>query len=334
MTGGQSAPATSAAGEADGHDAPAATGAVPVALKDRPAVALVTFLIALLGAVTGSLSFFAARDIDVTATAGYGAAQRSWSLQVSLVNNSQRGVSLVSAEYYVGNTPVAHVERWLGSVPEADDPRPENEIYSGAQPLPVAVTPGSSIVGTAVFSEPDGSPDDDRVLDLYNQVFAGGVPHLEEPAPLTLRMVFKPDYALTVTVAPPPQWASPREFADEGFAPGWHGLYIFREDAMVKKIQLKGNNDRPGLGRVELYRPAGEGSFYAIERPVPTAGYVLFPLPKLEPGTYVYSYTVDGEMRAAVTLVQPCPKEYFEESDLDYPPGSSGVDACFPPEEQ
>jgi hypothetical protein len=85
---------------------------------------------------------------------------------------------------------------------------------------------------------------------------------------------------------------------------------------------------------VKLYRPGGKGSFYAVERPVPAHGYVEFPLPKLEPGTYTYSYTVDGEMQAAVTLVQPCPKKYFALSGLDYPPDSSGVNACLPPEEQ
>lgn len=311
---------------APGESQPAASEKKTHPFKDSLAVSVITFSLALLGAFTGTLTFVRSIAVDVVASARYGPNQRPESLEVSLVNTSERGVNLVSGQLLVGEQVLASLSRWLPSVPEVSDSRPEGEIFAGAQPLPFAVAPGQSSVGTAIFSPPSGER---RDIDLWNKVLRQGIPDLEDPSSVRLALQFQPRHSVTVDVVAPSGAIPGRELLDTGYAPGWHSLLNYDKDGRVSAIML-GGSSRAAVGTLTLWKEKDSRPLFVAQRPLADSGWGDFRLPRLGDGTYAWAFEVAGETVGVGEVGVPCPRAFYDQSGLKYPPRSSGVDECNP----
>lgn len=278
----------------------------------KAAAAVVTFLIAVAGAIFGGISFSSAQRIRVSITPRYIEAQRPGTYRVGIVNSSARAVNMVAGEVLVDGQVLADISQVLPLVADNFDLRTAAELQQQARELPYSVGVGESIAGTITFAPRFGMSDDndprlnERIELLYGKAKDNPVDPGER---VKLRLRFEPGGERTEIVRFAAGGHSGR-FNDVDHLPGWttwinltKGRWVFRAG---------GPGDVPALATLRLWRGADGGTpLLSRTRPL-IVGWTHFPLPPLKRGAYFWALASASRVVAVGDFAIPC-KGAFEQ---------------------
>jgi hypothetical protein len=121
--------------------------------------AFATFVIAVVGAVTGTISFFGQREVRVRLIPrAYEPVQRQGALRIGVVNGSYRGVSIVDGTVLFHGRAFAKIIKVLPSAGLLSDTSRSNaDLLSAGQELPFAIAAGASLAGAVLWQVDDQS---------------------------------------------------------------------------------------------------------------------------------------------------------------------------------
>jgi hypothetical protein len=268
--------------------------------------AVVTFVIALVGAVLGGVSFFNEQRIKVNVTAAFTERQRAWTYQLGIVNSSARAVNIVSGEVFVDDQLVGNVEAILPFVTDVADLRTEAELQEAALELPYSVGAGASIAGTVMYDTVFPPADVnikqwERTVNLVNDPEAAGR--------IRLRLKFEPGGEENVTV----RFVNTGRlvpFLDVDHLPGWHSWIDLKPHRGIRPVfKAGGPGDAPALATLQLWRSKRDGRpFFTRSQPL-IRGWTEFPLPALKRGAYVWALMSASKVVAVGEFAIPCKGE-------------------------
>lgn len=113
---------------------------------------MVTFLLAVLGAYTGTAAWLDQRRVSVRVTpAPYPAATQAEPIEAAVVNRSQRSVALTSGRVLLEGEDVGEVTALRTELPLGWRFLVRREVFDGARPLPVTLEPGTSTTAALVW---------------------------------------------------------------------------------------------------------------------------------------------------------------------------------------
>jgi hypothetical protein len=123
----------------------------------KAAGAFATFVIAVVGAVTGTISFFGQREVRVRLIPrAYEPVQRQGALRIGVVNGSYRGVSIVDGTVLFNGRAFARIIKVLPSAGLlSDETRSSADLLSAGQELPFAIAAGESLAGAVLWQVDD-----------------------------------------------------------------------------------------------------------------------------------------------------------------------------------
>jgi hypothetical protein len=121
--------------------------------------AFATFVIAVVGAVTGTISFFGQREVRVRLIPrAYEPVQRQGALKIGVVNGSYRGVNIVDGTVLFHGRAFAKIIKVLPSAALLSDTSRSNaDLLSAGQELPFAIAAGESLAGAVLWQVDDQS---------------------------------------------------------------------------------------------------------------------------------------------------------------------------------
>ena len=270
-------------------------------INNSPVIVVITLVIALVGAVTGTISFFREQRVDLHLSARYRNAVDN-TLQVGIVNNSSRGVSIVRGEIVLngsGNEPIGEVVRVLRGVPGRGDTRVEQELFAAAEELPFAIDAGQSLAGTLLFKP---SADTKEARARFNSAF---VPFDETyKNRIWLRLDFAPGGSKSTRVEIPDDWGPGDRPRDSDHALGWRSSLVLDRRLHVVTIMVAGPEQ--ALGTLQVWRVRDPRPVFEETQPVFETQGVHFHLPKLPSGQYDWAVTVSGRAVIVGNFIQPC----------------------------
>jgi hypothetical protein len=251
-----------------------------------------TFLIAVLGAVTGTIAWLDTRDpdIDLDASARAGVSLVSdrivpEDVTVAVVNKSSRGLSLVEGKVQLAGASVGDV------VAAASEPGATSDRASALPTLLPRTIPSEGTSRLRLQWRPVSA----RGRDLMKEARRS-----PENRRLTLRLRFEPGGWEQATVH---VGSSPRALG------GWSPLVTIADKRLIGMgLQVDDPGSGPALATLRVW-PQNSGTRDAVftsSRPVAWGLPAFFPLPRLAPGTYLYSLAAEDQTVGAGSVRTPC----------------------------
>jgi hypothetical protein len=258
--------------------------------------AVVTFLIAVLGAVTGTIAWRDSRhidvDIDASARTGFslvlpdGHRITVEDITVAVVNKSARGVTLTEGRVLVAKTPVGTV-----SAAAAESGSATDEAAVRPTPLPRTIPSNGSSRLRLQW----------RPLDARARLLAELAERLPpEKRDLMISLRFEPGRWQTVRVR---VGSSPLVLG------GWAPLVTLAKQQVVGMgLQALDAGSGPALATLTIWRQNSntQHAIFTSNRPVAWGLPAFFPLPKTRPGAFLYSLAAEDQTVAAGRIRTPC----------------------------
>jgi hypothetical protein len=304
---------------------------------------VVTFVIAVLGAITGTVSFIGQQDVQVrVGPAEHRPFERSGAVKVAVVNGSYRSVRIVGGEMLFNGRPFAPVAKVLPDARVLSDPRQSSwDIWSSGREPPFAIEGGASFAGAIMWHNENRALYDRmrrtsaRVADAQQRVdtlrawddpdpasraeLVRAQKIASTPLKLTLRLDFEPGGTRTVPVAVVLDSPSSRPG-------GWYAEVLLKhgriqamtvtkldEVPVIATLQLWPVGTRTGSRRVTRPLAVPYESNFGSHRDSPTSRYLerrrasgRFPLGSLPAGRYAWALLSGGKLQEAGTLITPC----------------------------
>jgi hypothetical protein len=276
-------------------------------LNNSPIIVLITLGIALFGAVTGGISFYRDQRVDAYLTAYYEPGQRARTLQIGIVNNSSRGISIVSGKLTLGtpdNEPIAEVARVSRDVQAGIGQRQEMEFFSATEGLPFAIDAGQSLAGTMLFRMPEDA--NQKIQDQHNSVLVPALANERKNYQVWLWLNITPGGSINAHVQ------MPATFSDSGlmsrdYAAGWESTLVLDGRRRVVRISIEARE--PSLGTLQLWRIPNRKPVFKATQPIFESQSAIFVLPGLPSGKYEWAVTVGGRAVIVSNFTQPCTDE-------------------------
>jgi len=269
--------------------------------------ATVTFALAVIGAVTGFISFRRSNDIHVEMTARQTTfALRSF--EIGIVNSSQRAVSVTGGKLYFDGYQVGEVHRLVpGARP---DQAGSGTTPAAGAPLPYSLAGGQAFAGTLTWRMPDDgwSP---VVLERFSKYIGRGRHGGQRPdGRFTVDLELEPGGHIKRSVVL--GVGAVQEDGDghqTGHRPGWQTLLaLSRSDRAVQALLVYHLVPDPAVASFELWG-AADRPLHSARRPVVEAslGPTRFAFPRSLPaGRYSWAVEVDGKTVASGAFRTPC----------------------------
>jgi len=262
---------------------------------------VVTLLIAIVGAVTGTISFVRSARVAIVlaATGPYtGVHQGARDLGVSIVNTSSQKVNLVRGTVLFRGHPMGVV----------------TGVLSPKQPLPYTVDAGGSFAGAITWRISNAALARDMLSQWRHNAKATG---------LRLRLDFIPGGTkyVDVTVAAVPSFETfeapspvPVVLAPTLYTAGsdWGAGFAINSQRRVLGVDVF-TLPRPYVLTLRIWRPLGgrviaSSQAPVVEQPVPGGmSDALLPVGRLPRGTYAFAVSDGGNVVVTGDFAIPCP---------------------------
>lgn len=287
--------------------------------------AIATFAIALVGAITGWISFHRSNNIHVEITPRQ-ASFDARSFDVGLINSSQRAVTLREGIVRFDGGMLGRVTRFVPG-PGAGDPRSAEERVAGALQVPFALAAGQALAGTLEWALPaEGyGPEMLRKFERYLSADRRG----GQPADKR--------FTLEVDIEPGDDVSSPilltvtgfDKATQDGHLRGWHSLLsLEKRSRAVNALVVFAGETTAAIASFELWGSRAK-PLLTGRRPVgQSVRFARFAVPKdLAPGSYSWAVSINGAPTAIGRFKTPCsvPARSTSQRHLpgaDVPPGT------------
>ena len=281
----------------------------------KGAAAVVTVLLAIWGAITGTLAWNDQRRFDVLGRAeSYVASGSANPIRITLVNRSQRPVSLVGGRVVLEGATLGHVTSATPTRAVGEQVRTAGELRAESQVLPLDLPPGSSFAGALFW---DVSPAVSKRLlakitlsppefsaggDLFDEVF--GAPQAVD-VDVRVRLDFGGDDVEDVRLP---------VVRPSRFDGGYPELQFELRRARVVALQaLPSAVLAPTIATLELWSERAMRSLRRVQRPLSPGEPARFPLPGLRDGIYTWALRYGGQT-ATGRFTTPCGGAAMEDS--------------------
>jgi hypothetical protein len=257
----------------------------------RPAAATITVIVAIWGAVTGTLAWLQSRDISVDLSAEtYSGFFRTTAaglmspdeFRVSVINTSSRAVTLTEGDVLVDGQVVGRVSS-AGL---------DQSLNAPTVSLPYSFSSDAS--SRVRLNWTIGTTASRRLLDAKSKVAITN-------RDMAIRLKFEPGGVHSVKVRMGQQPLDPG---------GWKMLMALEADTVETFELLPGTrNVQPALGGLELWRQSGTTwkRILKMREPAAWQNPALFVLPRdLADGDYRFSASADDTLVAVTSLHLPC----------------------------
>jgi hypothetical protein len=278
----------------------------------RALAAGVTFLLAVLGAYTGTSAWLDQRRISVRVTpAPYPAATQAEPIEAALVNRSQRSVALTSGRVLLDGEDVGDVGALRTELPLGWRFLIRRDVLDGARPLPVTLEPGTSTTAAFFWDTTSERASDfvRRRMDVpFDDAENGRAPRQRVPLRMELELRLDPGGTNTsrVTVVRPRSVSA-------------HQLSSPNMNATVRNRRVTGLQTTgalpEGVATLRIWDSRSAAPVRMVSRPISGPG-TRFPVDVLRRGRYSWALetrddTFTGE------FVSPCdPKRSIRRVDL------------------
>jgi hypothetical protein len=278
----------------------------------RTLAAGVTFLLAVLGAYTGTSAWLDQRRISVRVTpAPYPAATQAEPIEAALVNRSQRSVALTSGRVLLDGEDVGDVTALRTELPLGWRFLIRRDVVDGARPLPVTLEPGTSTTA-AFFWDTTGERASDLVRRRMNVPLDDAVderaPRRRVPLRMELELHLDPGGTKTnrVTVVQP-RSASSLQLSSPDM------------DAIVRNRRVTGLQATgalpEGVATLRIWDSRSAAPVRVVSRPISGPG-TRFPIDVLRRGRYSWALETRDDTFTG-QFVSPCdPKRKIRRVDL------------------
>jgi hypothetical protein len=292
-----------------------------------------TFVIAVIGAVTGTISFFDQREVRVRLIAGtYEPDVRSSALRIGVVNDSSRGVSIVDGGVFFNGQLLGKINRVLPNTRLLSDAmHSTSDVISAARELPFAIAAGESIAGAVLWQLDDWIYSElkkemsaisyaDHIVYLF-----GPRGHLNTPTQkgmvararkvaqtqlkLRIEVRFEPGGIQSIEV-PVNRDAVPRRSS------AWKVRMVLRRGLIKKIVARKHEPSGPVIATLRVWHADSTSLVRRTTRPVVTSDWygfgsvsavsVRFPLNGLRRGRYAWAIMVGARVVQTGIFVTPC----------------------------
>jgi hypothetical protein len=270
----------------------------------RASVVGITLAIALLGAITGTLSWLDQREVAIRLSAGPWPAAEGSPVDATIVNKSRRTVTLTEGQLLLDGHIVGTVRALIpdGAVPARLLPRAEQ--LRRARFLPVSLEPDEIFAGIVAWRTRGPEKVASR-LDVAGDRSLNGR-RVAVPLHVMLRLDFDPGGHRTLKL----RAVRPRLF-NEPTLGSPQFLWLVRHRQVIAFIVRTAVGDAAALATLRVWRIGGVRPVRTITRPFGGEVDSGFPLRSLPRGKYIWALTY-GSKTAAGDLETPChPSERF-----------------------
>ena len=279
---------------------PAASAWTTIRAWGKPAAALVTFGIAVLGAITGTIAYREERrvDIRVAATERVAVAFVEQALPVAITNQSRRAVTLVDGVVLLNGREVGTA---TGLVLHSSG----TVSGQGAQALelPFGLDAQSTVAAAVTWrlNKPKYWNDAWRP---WRMVPSEDPPNTSAPV-LAVRLTFDPGGRRTAQIQT--QSFGKTELSGVIIRTGWSIELRRRQDGTVRSMWVRTvDRAQPAILTLSLWGPGSPKITATITRPTDLFRTIV-PLPNLPKGRYRWSLTEGSQVVATGTMLTPCP---------------------------